>query len=289
MDTKQPDAIRIAEWLEGIRGNTWPSYIPQDAAAELRRQHAEIETLRASYDAALDEIASLQARVQELGKAARDVNSRRVQELEAQLEAVGAGGVELLRKRECLHQISEPAQAAPASIITASVMRDDGGGHPAFCLMVAYRAEKDAKAALAMLTDEPAQAAAPDMTDAYAGAREDLAIWKKRALEAEALNRKFAASVNSPSFMGEPAALAQAGEYPPLPDCKYTQSGDIKDFGLYSTAQMLAYVAADRAARGAAKAAPAEAENEIDLLAEAALCERLDACLAAARAAQGVK
>ena len=53
---------------------------------------------------------------------------------------------------------------------------------------------------------EPAQQAAPDMTDAYAGAREDLSIWKKRALEAEALNRKFAASVNSPSFMGEPAA-----------------------------------------------------------------------------------
>ena len=60
----------------------------------------------------------------------------------------------------------------------------------------------------------PAQAATPDMTDAYAGAREDLSIWKKRALEAEALNRKFAASVNSPSFMGEPAAPTQAGEYP---------------------------------------------------------------------------
>ena len=56
----------------------------------------------------------------------------------------------------------------------------------------------------------PAQVATPDMTDAYAGAREDLSIWKKRALEAEALNRKFAASVNSPSFMGEPAAPAQA-------------------------------------------------------------------------------
>ena len=62
----------------------------------------------------------------------------------------------------------------------------------------------------------PAQVATPDMTDAYAGAREDLSIWKKRALEAEALNRKFAASVNSPSFMGEPAAPAKAGEYPPL-------------------------------------------------------------------------
>ena len=56
------------------------------------------------------------------------------------------------------------------------------------------------------------------MTDAYAGAREDLSIWKKRALEAEALNRKFAASVNSPSFMGEPAAPSGAGEYPELPE-----------------------------------------------------------------------
>ena len=54
------------------------------------------------------------------------------------------------------HPLAEPAQAVPASVIMASVMRDDGGEHPAFCLMVAYRAEKDAKAALAMLTDEPA-------------------------------------------------------------------------------------------------------------------------------------
>lgn len=47
--------------------------------------------------------------------------------------------------------------------------------------------------------------AAPDMRDPYGGAREDLAIWRKRALEAEALNRKFATSVNGPTFMGEPA------------------------------------------------------------------------------------
>ena len=96
MDTKQPEAIRIAEWLEGISGNAWPSYIPQEAAAELRRQHAEIETLRTGYDAARLEIASLRERVQMLGQLARDVNSRRVTELEAQLAAVGAGGVEPL-------------------------------------------------------------------------------------------------------------------------------------------------------------------------------------------------
>ena len=69
---------------------------------------AENEQLRAGYDAARLEIASLKERVQQLGQLARDVNSRRVTELEAQLAAVGAGGVEPLRKRECLHQITEP-------------------------------------------------------------------------------------------------------------------------------------------------------------------------------------
>ena len=88
MNTKRPEAIRIAEWLEGIRGNAWPSYIPQEAAAELRRQHAENESVRTGYDAARLEIASLHT----------------------QMEAVGAGGMEPLRKC-CLHQISEPANA----------------------------------------------------------------------------------------------------------------------------------------------------------------------------------
>ena len=63
MDTKQLEAIRIAEWLEGIRGNTWPSYIPQEAAAELRRLQSENEQLRAGYDAARLEIASLRAQL----------------------------------------------------------------------------------------------------------------------------------------------------------------------------------------------------------------------------------
>ena len=61
-----------------------------------RRLHAENEQLRAGYDAARLEIASLQA----------------------QLEAVGAGGVEPLRKR-CLHQISEPAQAQAQPVVAA--------------------------------------------------------------------------------------------------------------------------------------------------------------------------
>jgi hypothetical protein len=57
-----------------------------------------------------------------------------------------------------------------------------------------------------------AQAEAP-MADAYVGAREDLSIWKKRALEAEELNRKFMASVNGPTHIGEPVVAAPIYAY----------------------------------------------------------------------------
>jgi hypothetical protein len=46
---------------------------------------------------------------------------------------------------------------------------------------------------------------APSFADAYQGAMEEVAIWKRRALEAEALNRKFIAEINGPMHMGEPA------------------------------------------------------------------------------------
>ena len=53
------------------------------------------------------------------------------------------------------------AQAVvPPNAITASVMRDDGGEAPAFCLMAAYRSEKDAMDAFALITAaaQPSQA-----------------------------------------------------------------------------------------------------------------------------------
>jgi hypothetical protein len=49
---------------------------------------------------------------------------------------------------------------------------------------------------------------APSFADAYQGAMEDVVIWKKRALEAEDLNRKFIAEINGPTHMGEPAQPA---------------------------------------------------------------------------------
>ena len=54
-----------------------------------------------------------------------------------------------------------------------------------------------------------AQQEQPASVDAYVGAREDAAIWKKRALEAEELNRKFIAELNGPTYLGEPAQPAQ--------------------------------------------------------------------------------
>ena len=78
MNTKQPEALRLAYTLDLL---AMDMKTPRMAATELRRQHAEIETLRAGYDAARLEIESLREREQ----LARDVNSRRVTELEAQL------------------------------------------------------------------------------------------------------------------------------------------------------------------------------------------------------------
>lgn len=75
--TEQPEALRLADKYE-VDGFLQDHRFAQDhwcrqAAAELRRQQARIE------------------------------------ELEAQLEAIGAGGVEPLRKCNKLHQVAEPA------------------------------------------------------------------------------------------------------------------------------------------------------------------------------------
>jgi len=43
MTTQQPEALRLAAWLN--QGG-WPSYVPQEAASELLRLHAEKEALK---------------------------------------------------------------------------------------------------------------------------------------------------------------------------------------------------------------------------------------------------
>ncbi len=138
------DELLKGIWVPNMQQNE--AALRARAAHELRRLHAqtqalivenetlhaENETLRAGYDAARLEIASLQERVQQLGQLARDVNARRVTELEAriaeleaQLEAIGAGGVEPLRKRECLHQITEPQVPLTSEQLIECIPDDD--------------------------------------------------------------------------------------------------------------------------------------------------------------------
>ena len=136
MDTKQPEALRAeimpllnafgkAQWKSG-RGLEHPDVeeLGEAVFAAVTCLHAENESLHFGYEAACSVIEGLQKRVQELGEMARENRSKKVIELEGriaemkeQMAAIGAGGVEPLRKRECLHQISEPtqpaAQAAP--------------------------------------------------------------------------------------------------------------------------------------------------------------------------------
>lgn len=47
MEEKQADALRLADWLEADACDLQP---PMDAAAELRRLHAENERLKAERD-----------------------------------------------------------------------------------------------------------------------------------------------------------------------------------------------------------------------------------------------
>ena len=82
--------------------------------AELGDASGDTQILRMGYAAARLEIESLNTQLQ----TAREEIERR----DAQLEAIGAGGVEPLRRRECLHQISEPAPA-PANGMGAADTR----------------------------------------------------------------------------------------------------------------------------------------------------------------------
>ena len=88
--TQHPEALRLAQHLEQFRS------FPDDLAAadELRRQHARI--------AELEQRLEIDPRHRYDGISARDATiaaqDERIEDLESQLEAIGAGGVEPLRK-----------------------------------------------------------------------------------------------------------------------------------------------------------------------------------------------
>ena len=104
------------ETVEAILSqHPWQAVANTDALADLEHAQADMQAATDGYAAARLEIASLKVRAADARHdiddlTARDESQRlRIAELEAQLAAIGAGGVEPLRKRECLHQIIEPA------------------------------------------------------------------------------------------------------------------------------------------------------------------------------------
>lgn len=82
----QPEALRLADALKRKRIlNVGQGDPLGQAADELLRLHAENQTLQAGYDAARLEIESLKARVDEVGRIARENRSRAIVDLEAQI------------------------------------------------------------------------------------------------------------------------------------------------------------------------------------------------------------
>lgn len=79
-----------------------------------------------------------------------------------------------------------------------------------------YRPSNIPESAYIPLYTLPGAHRVPSFADAYQGAMGEVAIWKRRALEAEDLNRKFIAEINGPMHMGEPAQPA-----PSVPECPY--------------------------------------------------------------------
>ena len=95
-------------------------------------------------------------------------------------------------------------------------VKPNGKGDRFFSAEVTQKSCQCLEPCMSCFEREKNPATALDLSAAYIGAREDLAIWKKRALEAEEtarqLNRALAEEVNGPTFMGEPVLPAAAPE-----------------------------------------------------------------------------
>ena len=113
---------------------------------------------------------------------------------------------------------------------------------------------------------------APSFADAYHGAMEEVSIWKKRALEAEDLNRKFIAEINGPTYMGEPAPSVPEGWLRAIDEAMVvTHLGTAEESDSYAAAKdklnrLICWhtdVSTDPAVNGGYKLVPIEPTEEI--------------------------
>ena len=322
MDTKQSEALRLANMLEKP-GYGWHS-TPAECAAELQRLQSENDTLRAGYDAARLEIESLQGQAQQCGAGAGCcAQAARIEELEAQLEAVGAGGVGLLVRRAAAGALTnegtiaaqsqqsqhehwatpQPAPAAPFDNAAFELWWADhapnSGREEAWAEWCALWPSQQA----AQAQPDDQQARGTDAARAvYSRSMDLVRVFWQQHTQADALSMTMA-ELHADAERAIRAALAAPAQAEP------------EDL---SVAYFMGLHAAKRAPQPAAQAgwcdgcspdncggcmtsaaptqaAPVDAESWLDLLAEAraalwqpanaALCERLDAFIDAARAA----
>jgi hypothetical protein len=118
---------------------------------------------------------------------------------------------EIEMKTELLQQALDALIESRDDVNTCLYQHKPFAGRARYDMRIAFYEAQLVKhdAAIEGLKQTLAQQEQPASVDAYVGAREDAAIWKKRALEAEELNRKFIAEVNGPTYLGEPAQQEQ--------------------------------------------------------------------------------
>ena len=114
-----------------------------------------------------------------------------INELRPAVEAAGLNAISMLEVLELLGRLED----AESDALEQARLNGMGSEREAALMAKLEAAEKCAQLA-------------PSFADAYQGAMEEVAIWKRRALEAEDLNRKFVAEINGPAYMGEPAQPA---------------------------------------------------------------------------------
>lgn len=153
-------------------------------------------------EAAEKDIALKESVIDSLGSALNAVANER--------DALLRDNTALRVKVEAMEKQEPTMWANSSNIISAKINKERRGAGDQHTCSETKTAYHDTPLYLA-----PGAPPAPSFADAYQGARECVVIWKKRALEAEDLNRKFVAEINGPAYMGEPAQPA-----PSVPEAK---------------------------------------------------------------------
>ena len=132
MTDKQPEPLRLADELEEpLHDFPEPTTLEAEAAVELRRQHAELETLRMGYKAARLEIESLKVQIAERASHGQAPASK-IDGLTAAQEPLGTEFEKVLHdnlfdlyeeSQQTAPQGQAPAQAAPAARLEIESLR----------------------------------------------------------------------------------------------------------------------------------------------------------------------